>query len=309
MDIVNIVATVIGYIISQKRYCINLVSKNCKNKSFEDVVVKITSCPQLTKEPFNLAANGLHGNTAIIRCDSKTTQRKWNMNYFLQNFPYDSFLIGGGFGAKPNLPSNGYLIMNATFSRPEQINNASRLAYVRSLTDSGIVEIMKEPDQMTCCTIGNFFMSEGRPGPVLEVQAKKRKSPRPNIISIIGKILYSYYGVKNKLVGLGGVLLINKGEMLVSVISNKIPENQIISSNDLLNRVEHRAINCTSNITAFGTILGSKATFWDKLYPRHCFYTFSENNVGGRFAKDVTPDETEYVGYFNTAEYLYHLTS
>ncbi|XP_067212135.1 ester hydrolase C11orf54 homolog isoform X2 [Linepithema humile] len=228
---------------------------------FEDVKVKITSCPQLTKEPFNLAANGLHGNTAIIRCDTKTmTQRKWNMKYFLQNIPYDSFLIGGGFGAKPNLPSNGYLIMNATFSRPEQINNASRLAYVRSFTDSGIVEIMKEPDQMTCCATGNFFMSEGRPGLVLEVRAKKRKYSRTNIISIIGKALYLNYKIKDKVVGLGGVLLINKGEVLVSVISNNIPENQIISSNDLLNRVEHRPINCTSNITAFGTVVGSKET-------------------------------------------------
>jgi hypothetical protein len=46
--------------------------------------------------------------------------------------------------------------------------------------------------------------------------------------------------------------------VLISVIPNNIPINQINSSNDLINWIQYREINITSNITALGTIISGK---------------------------------------------------
>lgn len=90
--------------------------------------------------------------------------------------------------------------MNATFAPPEQINNASRIIFARGTTGPGRIETIKKPDQMIYSATGNFFMSEGRAGRVLEVRAKKRKYSG-NIITVIENALNSYYVPQNKIVG------------------------------------------------------------------------------------------------------------
>jgi len=37
------------------------------------------------------------------------------------------------------------------------------------------------------------------------------------------------------------------------------------------------------------------------------FHCFSEHGDGGHFHYDVTPQEAEYIGYFNVAEYMFRV--
>lgn len=94
--------------------------------------------------------------------------------------------------------------MNASFSKTTEVyvefKNQSRLAFLDKATGRCALESVTDSDP-DCYPHGNFFISEGKPGKVLKVQAKKCIGL--NFLSALQYILAEEYsfGLHPKLVG------------------------------------------------------------------------------------------------------------
>ncbi|XP_024870604.1 ester hydrolase C11orf54 homolog [Temnothorax curvispinosus] len=287
---------------------------------FRELTVDIAACPCLTREPFNLAGIGLCGNPSLIEVGGYTAfmpfphnnNARWNIKNIVSSFAYDSFIIGTGYAAKPYMPYNGHLIMNAIYRAPN-IMNASRIVFAETSNGQRRIETLTIPDQMMCSFVGNFFLSEGREGNVLRIRAKGRES-NTDIITMIHNILYrEFYVNKNRIVALGGVLRMRNGQVAQNVMPEEYP--RLVSSfGDLVRWFQCHDIKLESDLIAVGTLLNNTPTellVTEQRYGfylptrRHQFYSFSNYGAGGQFISDITKDDTEYEGYFNLATKIY----
>ena len=91
--------------------------------------------------------------------------------------------------------------MNATYRAPMDLKNESRLIFAERRNEKTIIKKLTDPNQMIT-NYGTFFVSEGRPGLVIRVRAKGRKTINTDIITSMQTILYERYTRnENKYVG------------------------------------------------------------------------------------------------------------
>ncbi|XP_029168265.1 uncharacterized protein LOC114938448 isoform X1 [Nylanderia fulva] len=141
----------------------------------------------------------------------------------------------------------------------------------------------------------NHFLSKQKPGMVLKIRAKGRKT-NYNIITLIQNILHKRLYFK---IGLGGLLLIQGGHIKLG----KFPKND---------EPQCENINCNINANVCkGVIVNDPVIIegkHDGLFytnDRYMFRSTSDLELD-RFLNDTTPEETEYVGYFNIAEHMFY---
>ncbi|KAL6440803.1 hypothetical protein ACFW04_003322 [Cataglyphis niger] len=270
---------------------------------FDEFDVQVVSCPCLTRSPYNLAKNGLSGSPTFLRVGTldnirpnPSADETYNIRDELLTYNFDSFVIGAGFAAKPSMPQNGVLTMNATAAPPDNINNNSRIAYEDNV---GLLqqEKVNDPHHMVCAMMGNFFISEGKSGLVIRMRIKGHKR---NVLGEIQRCLLRYCKFS---VVLGGVFLINGGRVICSVTKENYPRERYWSMHktyayDCKDLV---ALGVVSN-TPFEIYTGSET--YDIIYTnsRYKFHVFSDGEPAGIYQDDLTPKETEYVGYFNIAD-------
>ncbi|XP_050446809.1 ester hydrolase C11orf54 homolog [Cataglyphis hispanica] len=270
---------------------------------FDEFDVQVVSCPPLTRSPYNLAKNGLSGSPIFLRVGTLDNIRPnpsvdeiYDIRDELLECIFDSFIIGAGFAAKPSMPYNGVLTMNATAVLPDNVNNNSRIAYEDNV---GLLQQQKveDPRHMVCAMMGNFFINEGRSGLVIRVRIKGHKR---NILGEIQRCLLRYCKFS---VVLGGVFLINGGRVICSITKETYPQTRYWTM--------HRtyAYDC-KDLVALGVVANtpfeiySGQETYDTIYTnsRFKFHVFSDGEPAGIYQDDLTPKETEYVGYFNIAE-------
>ncbi|XP_029173383.1 uncharacterized protein LOC114942226 [Nylanderia fulva] len=140
----------------------------------------------------------------------------------------------------------------------------------------------------------NYCFSMGKPAMVLKIRAKGRKI-NYNIITLIQNILHKRLYFK---IGLNGLLLIQGGQIKLG----KFPKND---------QPRCRTINCNLNAkVCVGVIVNDPVIIegqHDGLFytnDRYMFYSIP--NVFDQFLNDITPEETEYVGYFDIAERMFY---
>ncbi|XP_029168274.1 uncharacterized protein LOC114938448 isoform X2 [Nylanderia fulva] len=141
----------------------------------------------------------------------------------------------------------------------------------------------------------NYFRNRQKPGMVLKIRAKGRKT-NYNIITLIQNILHKRLYFK---IGLGGLLLIQGGHIKLG----KFPKND---------EPQCENINCNINANVCkGVIVNDPVIIegkHDGLFytnDRYMFRSTSDLELD-RFLNDTTPEETEYVGYFNIAEHMFY---
>ncbi|XP_012225616.2 ester hydrolase C11orf54 homolog isoform X1 [Linepithema humile] len=291
---------------------------------FEIVEVKCIKCPNLTDKPFNLVGNGLSGNEAIIGCFSTddelrraTETATWDLKDFAMHFCNKLFFIGGGYAGMPNLPFNGTLVMNATYSAPQQINNESGIVFKDTNSNRIRMETLNDPDYMICSMNGNFFMSEGRDGTVLEVRVmKRRKKPTRqcdtsgDIINLMMNSLMAANVFNDCSIGLGGILIMKKGSVTHQVLPDNVEMSTLKTPFVLSNHIEYHnsEINDQPFLISLGTIVAVSTAYQNRLmHMPHKFYSFSNNENGGQFFNDISSDDIEYIGYFNAAKELFNI--
>ncbi|KMQ84284.1 ester hydrolase c11orf54-like protein [Lasius niger] len=134
------------------------------------------------------------------------------------------------------------------------------------------------------------FFTEDRPGMVLEMYARGRKTNQ-SIITLMQNILHRRFSHK---MGLGGILIVKGGQLL--------QYNPKFTC-----EATYHHIKCDSEITCSGAIVNDPVQILghhDGLLMttnRYMFDIHSEHG-NGFFVNDITPKETEYYGIFNVAD-------
>ncbi|KAL6437401.1 hypothetical protein ACFW04_005115 [Cataglyphis niger] len=287
------------------------------NPYFEEFEIAVVSCPCLTRAPYNLAAAGLSGNMGILKLGTidyfypnPQTDFAFDIRYILSRCNNDVFVIGSGFAAQPCMPYNGHLTLNAVVSaNPTNVINNSCIGYENASTGQRILKIINAHNQIKCSLFGQFFFSEGKRGPVIKMRAKGRRS-RSSIIALIQKALANRCK-EQPLIGLGIVLVINGGQSQLSLLSNNFVNHGYNKNMDYYNRFIPCKLN-SENLIALGALISHKLLILKSNYntfflrdETSMFNTFSNDKSSGNFFNDLTPEETEYIVYINTAQKIY----
>ncbi|GAB1862817.1 Ester hydrolase C11orf54-like protein [Camponotus japonicus] len=295
------------------------------NKFYVEATVKWVDCPDLTKAPFHLIAPGLCGNTALLEVGSLSNlfpfprpDKIYDFKTFLNvsgRCNINNFIIGASLYPSSN-GHIGELIMNASFSPlAEGRMEVKNSSYVAFLDDTGErIKLDTLTDYYSKCFLhGNFFISEGKPGRVLKIQAKTRREDK-ELTKVIEHTLQKYYEDTSTLVGLGGAFVIHDGLVQQHVMPLILKDCS--SEEKIRNWVKYYALPTPS--VAVGTIVNkssfpvqlSNAGFIKDLHiiTNH-FHCFSfDTQVGGHYYTNVEVANTaEYLGYFRPAKKLYCL--
>lgn len=133
---------------------------------------------------------------------------------------------------------------------------------------------------------------------MVKVHAKKRTG-NDDFIASIRKSLAKHYD--DKLVGLGGVFVLQQGKAKQHVMPDfsKKPLNTDEELNDWLKFYEMSA-----PLIAVGTLTTNESDL--DLRVQH-FHSFSHHGQAGHYHIDVTPENAEYLGYFNVGEDIYRV--
>ncbi|ELU14204.1 hypothetical protein CAPTEDRAFT_151463 [Capitella teleta] len=207
----------------------------------------------------------------------------------------DAFMLGAGAGPRHVEGINCEMMTNLQVT-PDGVNNQSYIAKVGTEDNKYIV---KKVDNTTdCCLLMNLFVCEGKPSKVLEVKASKRTGPQ-NYMLCLRDVLAKHYGTQP--VGLGGTFLMRKGSAKIHIMPDysDIPLESDAAVDAWLKFYEMKA-----PMIFMGYVISHDPDM--DLRVEH-FHGFSQHGDGGHYHYDTTPDEVEYVGYFNLGESMYRV--
>ncbi|KAI0212199.1 Ester hydrolase C11orf54, partial [Lamellibrachia satsuma] len=187
-------------------------------ENFANATVSVVDCPDLKQEPFMLAASGLCGCSRVADVGGaqnlSPTPKKdkiYDINRLAQlaGMPPGSFVFGAGAGPWHVVGVNSELVANLL---TEKLNESCTVKV--DLKDQSRY-ILEKCSCTDCSLLLNIFLSEGKGGKVLEVKAANRTGDK-DIILCMRKSLSAKYG--DKLLGVGGVMLLEKGKAKIHVM-------------------------------------------------------------------------------------------
>jgi len=281
----------------------NVLNEGLKS-NFDEVRVEVVDCPDLTQQPFTLANKGLNGNPRLVEVGGPPyllplVQR--NKVYDLRDIAKlasldSALIIGAGAGPFPYATVNCEGMINMNINNGT-VNQQTRIAKVNT-KDNSVIQEQLPNSETRFALLGNLFLSEGKPGKVLKVYAKKRTGS-DDFIASIRRTLASYYG--NNIVGLGGTFLLKEGKAKQHVMPDfsKTPITTDEGVNEWL-----RFYNMSAPLIAVGTLVTGEYDM--DLRVQH-FHSYSHHGEGGHYHIDTTPETVEYLGYFNIGEYIYRI--
>lgn len=308
---------------------------------YNEVTVEVVDCPDLTKEPFNLAAQGLCGSPGIADVGgvpylvplARTDKQPYSLAQIAEQLKYDRVLfIGASAGPFQVVGTNSELMPNCFISRDgkksgEQvrvasstssssaaaedsssseavsINSASHCTKLSDTHSQGYTTFKLDSQCDQFCLLGNLFVSNGLPGKVLKVKVKGRHSPQGNnFISNLRHLLSRKYNESNaQQVSLGGLFLIKSGKVKVHIMPD-FSKHPLCSDEAVNSWLKYFQVSAP--LVAL-TVFHSYDPGQDlRIEHTHCF---SSHGDGGHYHYDTTPDEIEYEGYFNIAETIYRI--
>lgn len=270
--------------------------------TFEHVEVSVVDCPDLKEKPFMLASEGICGKPCLADVGGVPylvpivqKDKIYNLEQVVkQTNVSDPLVIGAGAGPFNVVGVNSEMMHNMKYGN-KPFNNS----HYAIINEDGSYELGRFTT--SCCEFGlmaNLMISEGKPGKVIRVSAKKRTGA-DNFVTAMRKALAAHYG--SNPVGLGGAFLLAKGKAKLHVMP-KFSTAPLLTNeamNSWLKFFEMEApLVCLS-------VFVSHDPGWDlRIEHTHCF---SDHKQGGHYHYDTTPEEVEYLGYFNVAECMFRI--
>ena len=293
----------------------SLLEKGLK-KNFAKVQVQVKKCPDLSEKPFGLAAAGICGNAKLLDLGgphflTPTPQKDKIYDMIDLAFLSDSgdgkaLFIGAGAGPWPYVDQNCEAMPNVLMEDGLVTEQRTTISY--TVDEGKGMKLARMPkDNTRMALMGNYFVSEGRnDDQVLEIKCQTRTG-KENFVTCMRNILRAEYGKSNgnPVVALGGTFLVNKGQVKIHVMPDfsPCPLNTDEEVGEWLKyfRVEAPFVFLSEFV--------SHDPGW-KLRVEHSHgYGVDEGNEdqGGHYHYDETPDEVEYLAYFNVAQCLYRI--
>lgn len=276
-------------------------------KHFAEVQVKVVECPDLRKEPFTLAAEGIGGSPRVLDVGGVpylTPQvrrdKVYNMDKLaeLAELP-GAFLIGAGGGPHHLLGVNAEFMANIRTQNGSPATNGSYYSMVDTSNNS--CKLVKfPPENRDCAMMVNLLATEGKPGKVIEVDAQNRIGQESSFVDAMRYVLKDHYG--DSVVGIGGTFAILQGKAHMHVMpdfSQTPLETQEAVDNWL------KFYEMSAPLVCFGVFYSNDPGY--DLRIEH-FHGFSlKHGQGGHYHWDTTPADMRYRGYFTVGEYLYRI--
>lgn len=283
-----------------------VLQKGLEN-NFDQVSVKVVNCPDLRNKPFLLAERGLCGSPRAMDIGgvpylipTPCMEKVYDLSLvptMTELSATTSLIVGAGAGPSHAVGKLAEMIVNMNADEFGQIHNHSRIVKIDD--ESGNYVLHRLENCCDGCHLTNLFISEGKPGEVLEVRASLRRNDSDDFISAMQKSVRSHYGLQP--VCIGGVFALTKGKARIHVMPgySDVPLTSDKMVDDWL-----RFYNMTAPLSAVGYFVSHDPGLNLRMEHFHCF---SEHGDGGHFHYDVTPREAEYIGYFNVAEYMFRV--
>ena len=287
----------------------------CQN--YKKVSVDIVDCPNLKN--WGCPAEGLSGNQKIIDVGGEPYMH--DKRYIGAEFDYEeiakligsekSYALGAGSGAMSCLEGHcGELIIDDNLITKE---NKSIIAKVGKNKEC----ITEKYSCRKHGGLGNIFYSDGKKEKVLKIRISKRSGKQGSLSQAIRTALINQLNLKNNNhIALGGIFRILKGQIRAHIQ----PDYKDIK----YEYYDPKLMKCTKDFLQFyepvGPNLQCYSVLWTgdptegKLNLRESgehthFYDFKNKSCSGHYHFDVTPDEIQYEGYFNTADTVYRVNN
>ena len=287
------------------------------SQNFKKVSVEIVECPNLKN--WGCPAEGLSGNQKIIDVGGEPYMH--DKRYIGAEFNYEeiakligsekSYALGAGSGAMSCLEGHcGELIIDDNLITKD---NKSIIAKVGKNKEC----ITEKYNGRKHGGLGNIFYSDGKKDKVLKINIKGRSGKQGSLPQAIRAVLINQLNLKNNNhIALGGIFRILKGQ----IRSHVQPDYEDIKHE----YYDPKLMKCTKDFLQFyepvGPNLQCYSVLWTgdptegKLNLRESgehthFYDFKNKSCSGHYHFDVTPDEIQYEGYFNTADTVYRVNN
>ncbi|KAF3823793.1 hypothetical protein GH733_007261 [Mirounga leonina] len=258
--------------------------------NFADVQVSVVDCPDLTKEPFTFPVKGICGKTRIAEVGGVPyllpfvkKEKVYDINKIAKEIKLPgAFILGAGAGPFQTLGFNcEFMPVIQTESEHKPPVNGSYFARVNPADGGCLLEKYSDKHHdFGCALLANLFASEGQPGKVIEVKAKRRTG-KLNFVTCMRQTLEKHYGDKPP------------------TEFSSCPLNSDEEVNKWLRFYEMKA-----PLVCLPVFVSRDPGFDSRLEHTHCF---SHHGEGGHYHYDTTPDTVEYLGYFLPAEFLYRI--
>ncbi|XP_053703722.1 ester hydrolase C11orf54 homolog [Synchiropus splendidus] len=278
-------------------------------RNFAEVKVTVVDCPDLTREPFNFPVKGLCGNPRITDVGGVPylvpvvqKHKEYDMNVISKELELPgAFIIGAAAAPSRIVGMNAELIPQVlTEGKGHPGVNNSYYASINPKDGQCLQE--KYCDKFSDCKfglLGNLYACEGRPGKVIEVQAKRRTGEN-SLVTALRKTLEDHY-IKQSL-ALGGVFIIQEGKAKIHIMPREFSACPLNTNEDVNNWLKHFEVSAP---LICQSVLVSRDPGLDlRVEHTHCF---SHHGEGGHYYIDTTPDSVEYLGYFLPAEFVFRI--
>ncbi|GFR72793.1 ester hydrolase C11orf54-like protein [Elysia marginata] len=213
----------------------------------------------------------------------------------LCEMPNGGLVIGAGAGPNHVFGWNCELICNARLGGEEPCDKTK----ISRVQDDGSY-LQLESNSGKFSLMGNFLISEGKPGKVLEVKVSHRTG-KQNFVGCLHDTLAQHYG-DSKGVGLGGTFLLKTGKANIHVMPEFLKEAM---ETDEQTHNWLKFYDMDAPLVHVGEVVSADPQGLH-LRQEH-FHCFSEHGQAGHYHFDTTPETASYLGYFNVAEAVYRI--
>ena len=224
----------------------------------------------------------------------------------------EQLVIGPGACPYTFFTRNGEMIANLTVT-PERSVGTQKTRVARTYDEDGSHKVFELPrEESKNSLLGNFMISEGEPGQVLDIVCKKRIGP-DNFVTAMRKVLCDKY--PDKFIGLGGTFVVLTGKIKIHVMPDysQCPLDSDEKVNEWLKFYEAKTpFPCVSVFYNRDPVrhqrLYSKSVI-KQVFSRQGMdlriehsHGYNFQGEGGHYHYDITPDEVEYRGIYTLGE-------
>lgn len=286
--------------------------------------IAVSSCPDLRKAPFHLAAAGISGRECIADIGGQPNlfpdprlDRRWSMVSCARAMGMSQtagMMIGAGAGPWFHLGTNSELAPNFAWEGAfEDVRNETYFTKVEEGSGEPRCERSGSTD---CALMMNLYGSAGVQGEVLKISAKGRKGDEKSFTECLRHALTKHYG-KDRMISLGGVFVVKRGNTKFHIMPDfpSKPEGQqytFTSARQLNDWLTYHNFSTSEESPIVCLTVMHSADPDKKLGLRmehtHCF-TVDGSQRGGHYHHDLDgeDEDVEYEAYFNTAKVLYRI--
>merc|ERR1711970_311053 len=249
-----------------------------------------------------LKKNFSDASVTVVDCPDLMPSVKREKLYDMKDYPEltgmkSGLVIGAGAAPWPFLNRNAEMMPNLMVKEDKSVIQETHIA--RTFDEDGSYTTMKLPATETRNSVlGNLFISEGTSGKVLKIHCKKRTGDK-NFVTCMRQTLVDEF--PDKSIGLGGVFNIVSGKVKIHVMPDFSPCP--IDTDEEVNKWL-KFYKMSAPFTVLSVFVANDPGLDLRVEHSH---GWGKDGQGGHYHYDTTPEEVEYLGYYNLGELCYRV--